>query len=629
MSSEAKEKTLKFKAEVAQLLDIVIHSLYTDREIFVRELISNAADALEKVRYLSLVEKDIENADIPLEIRIETDDKAGTFTIRDTGIGMTGEEASHNLGTIAHSGSREFLNRIAEGKKIDAELIGQFGVGFYSAFMVADEVTVESRSANPDAVGVTWTSGGTGSYKIKETDGLARGTKITLKLKEEQKEYADPERLKGLIKRYSSFVAFPIFVNGEQVNTIQALWTKSPSEIKEDEYTEFYRFITAASDDPVYRLHFTADAPLSIRAILYVPGDNIERFGLGRLRPGVALYCRKVLIQQHVEELLPEYFRFISGVVDSEDLPLNISREKMQDSALINKLRRVLTGRLIKLLKEKSEKDPEKYAEFFGKFGIFLKEGTTSDMDNRSELAPLLRFASSDAEDNRLVSLNDYMGRMKEGQTAIYYISGPSRESIEAGPYVEAFKARGLEVLYCYEAIDDFVMSALHEFDGKKLVSADDAALELPEMETVEKEEGKLSDAEAADLARWLKDILGDRIENVRPSKRLISSPAVLVNPDSMMTTGMQRILQAAGKEAVSTSRMILEINPAHDVMRKLNVLRQDGKPSELARDVTELLLDNAVITAGLLIDPKLLVRRTSKLLARALESIQSMTKEE
>ncbi|RQV95384.1 molecular chaperone HtpG, partial [bacterium] len=320
-----------FQAEVAQLLDLVVHSLYTDKEIFIRELISNASDALEKLRYLTLTEKEILEPERALEIRIHADDAAGTFIIQDSGIGMTHDEAVVNLGTIAHSGSREFLKQVAEQKAGGAELIGQFGVGFYSAFMVASEVIVESRSWHPESAGIVWTSTGEGSYAIEEKPGLERGTKITLKLKDSEQEYAKAERIQRLIHRYSSFVAFPIFVNNEKTSTVQALWSKSPVEISEDQYTEFYRFVAGRADEPWYRLHFNADAPLSIHSILFVPGENIERFGMERAKPGVSLYCKKVLIQQHADKLLPEYLRFVQGVVDSEDLPLNISRESMQD----------------------------------------------------------------------------------------------------------------------------------------------------------------------------------------------------------------------------------------------------------------------------------------------------------
>jgi TNF receptor-associated protein 1 len=617
MNSNTDGHTHAFQAEVAQLLDLVVHSLYTDKEIFVRELISNASDALEKLRYLSLTEKELLEPDKPLEIHIKLDEQAGTFIIQDSGIGMTREEAIANLGTIAHSGSREFLMQVADHKSSGAELIGQFGVGFYSAFMVASEVTVESRSWKPDSTGIIWSSDGKGSFSIDEKDGLERGSRITLKLHETEKEFAKVDRIRQLIRHYSSFVAFPIFVNDEKTSTVQALWTKAPSEITDEQYTEFYRFVAGRADEPCYRLHFNADAPLSIHSILFVPGENIERFGMERAKPGVSLYCKKVLIQQHADKILPEYLRFIQGVVDSEDLPLNISRESMQDSALMNKLRRLLTKRILKLLNEQAESDPKKYNGFFAKFGMFIKEGVAGDFEQRDELAELLRFASSMKEDNELVSLSQYVANMKEHQKAIYYISGGNRKAIEAGPYLEALSKHGFEVLYCYEGIDDFVMTSLREYKDKRLISADQSDLELPEDSAPS--EDALPEKDAGDLARWLKDILGNRINDVRASKRLVNSPAMLVNPNSVFTTGMQRILQAANQQSLGASGMILEINPAHRILQRLNEFRAKGTPDELAKIVTEQLLDNAMISAGLPVDPMQLVERGTQLIERAL----------
>lgn len=617
--SKATGSQHEFQAEVAQLLDLVVHSLYTDKEIFVRELISNASDALEKLRYLTLTEKEILEPERTLEMRIQVDEAAGTFTITDSGIGMTIDEAVTNLGTIAHSGSREFLKQVALQQQGGAELIGQFGVGFYAAFMVASKVTVESRSWHPESTGIVWSSTGEGSYSVEEKHGLQRGTKITLKLKENETEFAKADRITQLIHHYSSFVAFPIYVNDEKTSTVQALWTKSPAEITDEQYTEFYRFIAGRADDPFYRLHFNADAPLSIHSILFTPGENIERFGMERAKPGVSLYCKKVLIQQHADKILPDYLRFMQGVVDSEDLPLNISRESMQDSALMNKLRRLLTKRIIKLFKEEADKDAKRYTEFFQKFGMFIKEGVTSDRDHSKELADLLRFASSMRESDEQVSLAQYVSNMKEGQKAIYYISGPSRKVIEAGPYLEALTKHGYEVLFCYDAMDDFVMTSLREYDGKQLRSADSSELELPEDKDEAAPPEALPEQESGDLARWLKDILGQKISDVKPSKRLSNSPAMLVNPDAMFTTGMQRILQAANQQNLGASGMILEINPAHRILQKLNTLREKGQPDELAKLVTEQLLDNAMISAGLLVDQRQLVERTMQLVERVL----------
>ncbi len=625
-STGEKGKTLRFKAEVAQLLDIVVNSLYTDKEIFVRELISNASDALEKMRRTSLVDKDVVDPDAPLEIQITTDEEKRTFTISDTGVGMNADEANRNLGTIAHSGSREFLKQVAEGERMDVSLIGQFGVGFYSAFMVADKVEVTSRSCRKEDDGILWTSTGKGAFTIEKAEGLKRGTTITIHLKEDQKHYAEENTIKDLVKQYSNFVDFPIFIGGEQVNTVGALWTKSKSDITEDEYKEFYKFIANAFDEPMYTFHFNADVPLAIKSVLFVPGDNQEMLGLGRVEPGVSLYCKKILIQQQAEELLPEYFRFVKGVIDSEDLPLNISRETMQDSALIAKLKRVMTGRLIKFLTEEALENPEKYNDFFKKFGTFLKEGVYTDFEHKTDLARLLRYESSKTEDQELTSLDDYLSRMKPDQKEIYFISGPNREVIEAGPYLEAFQAADIEVLYMFEGGDDIVMSGLREYEGKKLVSADQADLDLPEESDDSADEEKkdkpeaLPRDEAAELARWMKEVLGDKVSEVRVSKRLVGSPAVLVNPSEHMTTGMQRVMQAAARNDFQFGTFHLEINPKHAIMKNLDKLRKDDALKEMASNSVWMLLDNATIAAGLMVDPKVLMERNTKVLDEALQ---------
>ncbi|MBD3167087.1 molecular chaperone HtpG [bacterium] len=627
-TEETRGKTRQFKAEVQHLLDIVIHSLYTDHEIFIRELISNAADALEKVRHLTLTQQDVFDRDLPLEIRIETDKESGTFAISDTGIGMTEEEASRNLGTIAHSGSREFLQTLKEGGEIDAELIGQFGVGFYSAFMVADRVTVTTRAADPEAEGVRWSSTGAGKYTVKTEEIPHRGTKIQLALKEDRKEYAESDTVKGIIKRYSNFVPFPIFVDGEQVNTVQALWTKNKNELTDEDYKGFYQFVANANDEPMYRLHFNADAPLALRAILFVPGSNFEKFGLGKMEPGVSLYCKKVLIQAEAEELLPDYLRFIKGVVDSEDLPLNISRETMQDSALIAKLKRVLTKRVIKMLAGEAEAGKETYDTFFKEFGMFLKEGAATDFENREQLSRLLRYPSSKTERDELTSLEEYVSRMPENQKEIYYISGANRTAIESGPYIEAFRDRGIEVLYGYDHADDFVFSHLREYDGKPLRSADQANIDLPETDESASDEDKpeaLPEKEAGDLARWIKEKLGDAVQEVRTTKRLTRSPAALVNPDDIMTTGMQRVMQALNKEGeMSIGNMILEVNPAHPILKNLNDLREGKGDEDLADAGCRLLLDNATVTAGLTVDSRAMVERSNKMLERALAGLKA-----
>jgi molecular chaperone HtpG len=618
MSSQV--ETRQFQAETRKVLDIVINSLYTERDIFVRELVSNAADALEKFRHLSLTEQPEFDAHVPLEINIDCDDKKHTLTIADTGIGMTEEELETNLGTIAHSGSGNFIEELAEAAKKDVNLIGQFGVGFYSAFMAAKKVTVQTRSWD-GSEGHEWVSDGGGTYTISTCEGLHRGTKIILELKDDAHEYGQKFTLERIIKQYSTFIPFPVKVDGKKVNTVEAIWTRSKNEITDEEYTEFYKFIGNAVDEPTYRLHFAVDAPLAINALLFVPQENFETLGMGRLEPGVNLYCRKVLIDQHSENILPEWLRFIKGVVDSEDLPLNISRQSLQDNALVMKLRRVITKRFLKFLAEESKKDAKKYQEFWKTFGIFLKEGVTSDFEFQKELAKLLRFESSAAEPDTMISLDEYVERMDEGQDKIYYINGPSRAAIENGPYVEMFKKKEIEILYTLEPIDDFVLSHLGEYEGKKLVSADRADLTLPETKDTESEKKEesvdaLPEAIRDSLCKWMKEVLADKVKDVKPSSRLVDSPAMIVNVDGMMTSSMERIMMAQGapeEQLAMGGKKDMEINPSSPLIKKLADLRVNNE--EFAKDVVEQIFDNAMIQAGLLVDPQQMVNRNYRIL--------------
>jgi TNF receptor-associated protein 1 len=611
--SDSNVENHTFQAEVRQLLDIVIHSLYTDKEIFIRELVSNASDSLEKLRHFELSGEAIHDDKLPLEINITTDDTAGTITIQDYGIGMTHDELVDNIGTIAKSGSKAFAAAIKEAKEAGgdpANLIGQFGVGFYSAFMAAAEVRVYTRSWKGDGEDLVWVSDGQGEYRIERTeDTQRRGAKIVVKLQEDAKEFSQKSRVEEILKRYSSFVQFPINLNGERVNTMDALWLRSKNEIKEEEYTEFYKFQANAFDEPRHTLHFAADAPLAINALLFTPKENIERFGFGRMEPGVSLYCKKVLIDDKPEGLLPEWLRFARGVVDSADLPLNISRESMQDSALVQKLNKILTGRFIKHLANEAKKDADAYKEFYQQFGIYIKEGITTDFTNREKLAKLLRYESSLTEAGTQTSLEDYVSRMKEEQKEIYFLYAPSRESIESGPYLEAFTSRNLEVLFTYEPIDEFVMNHLNEFDGKKLVSADSSDVELGD-EAPSKEE-KLNKEEQEALTSWLKETLGEKVT----SKRLVGSPAAALNSDKMMTPSMRRIMKAMNQDTGAPSAVRLEINPAHDLMAKLNGLRESNP--DLAKLVAEQIYDNSMIAAGFVEDPRSMVSRIYDLLGK------------
>jgi TNF receptor-associated protein 1 len=609
--STATPQKFEFQAEIKQLLDIVIHSLYTEKEIFLRELVSNASDALEKLRHTQITEKEIFDDRLDLEINVTTDDKAKTLTIQDFGIGMTRAELVENLGTIAHSGSKQFLKALGEGGAKNANLIGQFGVGFYSAFMVAKSVKVYSRSWRTAEPGHVWTSDGNGSYEIEEVEGQRRGTKIVIELKDDCSEFSQDWKVKEILERYSAFVSFPINLNGKRINTVQALWLRSKNEIKEEEYTEFYKFVAHSSDEPRLRLHFSADAPLAINALLFVPKSNVEKFGMARTEPAVSLYCRKVLIDAKPKDLLPEWLRFLKGVVDSEDLPLNISRETMQDRSLVEKLNKVITKRFLKFLADEATARPEAYAEFYTEFGVYLKEGAALDFTHKETLVKLLRYESSLTEKGKTTSLADYVSRMKADQKEIYYIVGPNRAAIESGPYLEGFKARNLEVLFCYESVDEYVMNHVREFDGKTFVAADHADVKLADLP---KAEGALSEDETKKLIDWLKETLGARVADVKASDRLVDSPAIALNADKFMSPHMRRLMKAMNKDgADSPLRVNLEINPRSAVIKRLAETRESSP--EKAKLVAEQILDNSLISAGLLDDATSMVSRLYKLL--------------
>ncbi len=613
MSTTTSEKH-GFQAEIQQLLDLVVHSLYTDREIFLRELVSNASDAMEKLRHIEATEKDIHDSGLPLEVTITADKEAGTLTIEDRGIGMTREELVENLGTIAHSGTKAFLQSMKESGSTPAGMIGQFGVGFYSAFMVADEVKVFTRSWRKEGEGLVWTSDGKTGYEIEAAEGVARGTKIVLKLKEDQKEYAEDYRVKHLVETYSNFVGFPVMVDGKRVNEIEALWLKNKSEISDEEYKAFYQFQAKAFDEPQYRLHFAADAPIAINALLFVPSENPERMGFGKVDAGVALYCKKVMIDPEPKGLLPEWLRFMKGVIDSADLPLNISRESMQDSALVRKIGTVIVKRVLKMFEKEAEGDPEKWQAFYKKFERFFKEGIATDFAHKEALAKLLRFESSMTEAGKLTGLADYLTRAKDGQDKIYYIVGSNRDQIEASPYLEGFRKRGLEVVYFTDAVDEYVVDSLGEFDGKKLVSVSKAGVEL---EDAELEGESLSEEETKALCEFLQSEFGDRVTKVEAGKRLVDSPVVALTPEDAMTPQMRAMMKAMDENFSDEVKVELEINPRHEIIRKLAAAK-DASP-ETAKLVAGQLLDNALMAAGLLEDARETVKRMNALMAKAL----------
>jgi TNF receptor-associated protein 1 len=607
-------ETHHFQAEIQQLLNIVIHSLYTDKEIFVRELISNAADACEKLRFSQTSGKPVYQPEVAPVIGLSTDEKAGTITITDTGLGMTHGELVENLGTIAHSGTKAFLKQIAEDKKPDVGLIGQFGVGFYSAFMVAKRVTVFSRSFAPEESGWQWTSEGMGGYELAPAADLPRGTKIILELKDDAKEFAKEHSIERIIERYSSFVPFPIELNGRRLNTVQAIWARNKNEIKEEEYKEFYNFVGHDHDDPLYRLHFSADAPLAIQALLFVPKRNFETLGMGRIDSEVNLYCRKILIQAKTKGLFPDWLRFLKGVVDSEDLPLNISRETMQDTTLMQKLNKVLTSRFLKFLEEQAEKDAAAYATFYTEYQRFLKEGVVTDFTHKDALGKLLRYESSAMEAGKLSSLAEYVKRMPADQKEIYVLLAANRAAAEASPYFEVFRERKWEVLYLNDPWDEFVIEHLREFEGKTLRLAEKADLNLSA-----KKDAALSEDAAKEMAKWLKEILGDKVGEVRVSQRLVESPAVIVDADKFMTANMRRIMKAMKQDGpdLPSAKHDFEINPAHPIISQLDAMRQ--KDAALATSVAEQILDNSRVAAGQLEDPRAMLTRLNQLLEKVL----------
>ena len=601
-----------FQAEIQQLLSIVIHSLYTDREVFVRELVSNAADACEKLRFLQTSGQSPTD-ESALAISLTTDEAAGTVTFTDTGVGMTRDELAQNLGTIAHSGTKAFLKSLADQQKPDTRLIGQFGVGFYSAFIVAKQVTVYTRSTQAGAEGWKWTSEGGNGYTLESVADLPHGTRVVLALKDDAKEFAKADALERIVKRYSNFVAFPLELNGTRVNTVQAIWARSKSDVTEEEYKEFYEYLAHDSEAPRYRLHFTTDAPIAIQALLYVPSRSFEMPGMVRQESEVHLYCRKVLIDAKPKALLPEWLRFMRGVVDSEDLPLNVSRERMQDSSLMRKLNKALTNRFLKQLAEMAEKDPAAYDQFHTEYHRFLKEGALSDFEHQAAIARLLRYESSATEVGKKTALADYIKRMPDTQKEIYYLAARDHAAAEASPYFEVFRERKLEVLIVDDPIDEFVMDRLREFEGKKIVAAEKAELEIENAAT----EGALSNDDATALASWLKSTLGGGVHEVRSSKRLVDSPVVVVESDKFLTGSMRRTLKMMGREADAGLEAApdLELNPRHPVIVKLQQLRQSD--AALAELVATQLFDQARLAAGRLDDPRSMLQRMNTLLSR------------
>lgn len=620
--SESEVVTQEFKAEIKQLLDILAHSLYTNREVFVRELISNATDALYKVRFESVRGTDIYDPDLPFEIEIKLDKDKKILTIIDTGIGMTHDELVNNIGTIARSGTSEFLKTLSqEAQKDSSELIGKFGVGFYSVFMAAQEVRITTRSFQKDAEPYLWRSDGTGTYQLGKLANAPRGTKIEVVLKEDAQEFAEKYRIESIIRKYSNFVPFPIKVDGEQVNKISAIWREPKSSLKKEQYIEFFKFKTNRQDEPLTYLHLSSDAPIQFNALLFIPQTNFELFGVGKQEHGVDLFVRRVLIQTGSKELLPDYLRFLKGVVDTEDLPLNISRETLQENTVVFKIKSILIKRVLAHLKEMAEKEPDQYKKFWTEYARIFKEGY-ADFSNREQVAELFRFDSSHFESaDELTSLDEYISRMKEGQKNIYYLSAASREAIERNPHLEIFKQKGIEVLYQYDPIDEFVMSGLMTYREKTLQSADQvdpAELKDIKDEVAAEEAAEASEApKARDLdkfCRRVKDILGDKVTDVRPSQRLTESPAVLINADGTMSSQMQKIMQMVHQD-VNIPKKIMEINGKHPLIQTLVKIYQHNATDEYLVRSAEQLFYSALLQDGYIPEPFKMISGIQQLL--------------
>jgi len=609
---------MDFQAETKSLLDIVTHSLYTDKEVFVRELISNSSDALEKVRHVQAMGQEIVDPVTPLEIRIWSDDVRNTITIQDTGIGMTEEEVINNLGTIARSGSKAFLEKIrAGGDQAASNIIGQFGVGFYSVFMVADRVTVFTRSATPDSKGLCWTSDGSGSYEIGWADNVARGTKVIIHLKDSEKEFAAQVSLDRVVKKFSNFVGYPILLDGKRLNTVQALWMRNKNEITDSEYADFYRFIANAFDTPLLRLHFATDSPLSIRSILFVPEGNMEKIGMGRMEAGVNLYCRRVLIQHKCKSLLPDWLRFVRGVVDSEDIPLNISRENMQDSSLIRKINSVLTKRLLKEFAETADKRPDEYRTFWNEFAIFIKEGICTDSTYTKELSKLLRFESSKTEEGENVGLEAYVSRMKADQKHIYFLVAPNRVQAEASPYMDPFLHHDIEVIFLLQTVDEVTISNLRDYNGKMLLSIDSPEVHLPKLSD---DAGLgLSSDESQALIQWLKEVLKGEVRDIKVATRHMSVPAIVTGQESQTARRMASMLGMSSNQTrdYTAHKVTLEINPRSPIIARLAAVKDID--NSLASTVAAQVLDNALMAANLLDDTGSMLHRIDTLLSRLL----------
>ena len=622
MATEHVERT-EFKAEIKQVLDILIHSLYTEKEIFLRELVSNASDALNRFKLESLKSQEVVSPGAELGIWLEGDSTNATLTVRDTGIGLTQEEMVAYLGTIAHSGAKQFIETMKDLNKGDtkttADVIGQFGVGFYSVFMVADEVTVTSRSYKPDAEAAFWRSTGEGTFETGSADKEERGTVITLKLKDDAKEFAETYRLRQIVKEHSDFIAFPIYLKekGEwqQVNERTALWREQPQGVEGEKYKSFYQQLTFDAAEPLRTIHFTADMPIQFYALLFIPSRRDYKLFTNADDYGLKLYARKVLIQDEFKALLPPYLRFLEGVVDSEDLPLNVSRETVQATPTVARIRKVLVGRVATELERMAEHEPEQFETFYKEFGTFLKEGIASDRGSAEKFIDLLRFPSSQTEGAETTSLKAYAERMKPEQKEIYYVLGDDVAVVARSSHLEYFRKHDLEVLYLTDPIDSFMLMGLNEYDGKALKNIDDADLDLPA--TDEKKLELPKDERFIALSAFVKQTLGDRLEAVRESKVLSDAAARLVNPAGAGPTSFYRAQRLMGRD-FEVPKKILELNPKSPLVQALGERLRANDKDPLLPVLIEQLYENELVMEGIHPNPAEMIPRIQQLMAAA-----------
>ncbi len=617
---EGATKTIQeyeFVAEIKQLLDIIVHSLYTNPEIFIRELISNASDALHKIRFKRLTEPEILNPEAELRIDISVDKDTGLFKIEDTGIGMTKEEVITQIGTIAHSGTANFLKNLKkDNNQIYLNLIGQFGVGFYSVFMVTDEVTLETRSYRIDSTGVRWKSTGSEKFSIEEIERPNRGTLIYFKLKEEYKEFANPDKVKEIIRKYSNFVDFPIYVNNEKVNTIDAIWHKRKDELTEEEITSFYKFLAKDENPPLSYLHLSIEGSVNFKALLYIPETPPPYYWRDFFDTTIHLYSHKIFVQNDNQEIIPEYLRFVRGVLDTDDFPLNISRETIQHSAIIAKIRQIITTKILSHLEELSEKEPKKFNKFIQNFGQIFKGGIIIDSTNKEKIVNLLRYQSSLLPEGEYISFKDYVARMKPDQKSIYYVLTDSRSSLSRNPNIEFFLKNSYEVLIMTDPIDALIVPAIGDFDGKPLKSIDKIDVEIQsqcdENERLEPELANL-------LLDKFKQVLGDRVLNVQESKRLVDSPVTLVVPVFGLDPQSEKIFKMLDKNYIQ-SKKILEVNTTHPLIKNLAKIVQTNKEDLFVENIILNLYEETLILENQLEKPEEFIKRTNDLLLKLTE---------